>query len=587
MPLVLACLLSVTPERWVGFPPGQQRLASQGLWLVSALCALGGMLWSGQGGDIIPGFTADPLGCLFFFAFAIIGFCAERGGRFHSRMPLAAVSACLAALSTHPLALSGTGSAALVLAFSGRQSAAAGCLRTLLFAAACFPASFWTAIVAAFVCCTGEGRRRADFAQAPLLEAGCGLLVLCRTFLRPDCLVTPVMMATLLVGGVLLSLGRLAIVLTTSRASAAMVGLAILPASFAIISVGLIAYAQAADSALTAHCAAAVLALDIVIFWPVAAGFLCTGAWVAEGVGTDRLGRLGGLLLFAPRLAAFLAVALFLLTCMPPGPGFSILWLLVEATLGLLADGFAAALPALVFLFGVGAIIALTALAALRFAALLLLGSARSPRMAACSDVNWKSLWPVAGTLGLVGLANCLPGGLLRLVEPALESLSGTKVEVARQPWFTLAAPDGLSSWMPVGLVGMLAVVLGIVWLLKAKLLSGQSIVASPAREILPSVHVGETMPWLGGLTTRTQQLPFGDPLIWSGLDMAPTAIRAMLLPAGSRSKTGCRRVAWLFRKILKRLRHMIASSSEGADYGAAAVLALAACALCVMAFWS
>ena len=438
LPLVLACLLSVTPERWVGFPPGQQRLASQGLWLVAALCALGGVPWSGRGDGVIPGFTADPLGCLFFFTFAIIGLCAERGGRLHSRMSLAAASACLAALSVHPLALTATGSAALILAFSGRQSAAAGCLRTLLVAAACFPTSFWIAIVAAFVCCTGEGRRRADFTQAPLLEAGCGLLVLCRTFLRPDCLVTPAMMATLLAGGVLLSLGRLSIVLTTSRASAAMVGLAMLPASFAIISLGLIAYAQAADSALTAHCAAAVLALDILIFWPVAAGFLCAGAWMAEGVGSDRLGRLGGLLLFAPRLAALLAAALFLLTCLPPGPGFSILWLLVETTLGLLADGFASALPALVFLVGVGAVMALTTLAALRLAALLLLGSARSPRMAACSDVNWKSLWPVAGTLGVTGVASCLPGGLLRVVEPVLETLSGTRAEMVRQPWFTL-----------------------------------------------------------------------------------------------------------------------------------------------------
>ncbi|NHN87175.1 hypothetical protein [Acetobacter conturbans] len=590
MPVLLAGALSATPERWIGLPPGQQRLACQSVWLVAAACAFAALPWSeshSATGFSIPGFRFDSAGSLFLIVFATIGCCAERWVRPGGRLPLASAAACLAALADHPASLMVTGSTALMLALPGRRNAAAGCLRALLFAAACAPgplpaSSPWMAVMAALLCATGEGRRTPDCAVAPLLEAGCGVLVLCRALLRPETIATPGMTALLLGGGMCLALCRIAIALTTPRGSRAIAGLAMLPVALAIMALGLLMLAMTEGSILTAHAAASVLTLDLITLWPIAAAFLCAGGLVTEGAGSDHLGRLGGLILFAPRLSGLLAVALLALTLLPPTGGFSVLWLLVETALGLLPDGFTAALPSLTFLLGLGVIVALSGLAVLRLTALLLLGSARSPRMAACPDATWIALFPVLGTLLFACLTACVPGGVLRLTTPFLTRLTGGETDAPRPPLFTLVGPDGLSSWMPLGVTVLLLLILLAIRLLQEQAIRARRSSTPARRDILPGITAGETVPWLGGLPTREPHLPFGEPLIWSGLDMAPSSLKAVLFPvrtlpfwrrAGLRHRTG---------RTLRRLRTLIALATPLADYGAALVLVLAALALCL-----
>lgn len=200
------------------------------------------------------------------------------------RLPLACAAACLAAFASDTAALMVTGCLALVLAFPERQKASAGCLRALLFAAACSPGTVhgaeWMAIVAALVCAAGAGRRQPDFAVAPMLESGCGLLLLCRILLRSDSVITPAMTATLIAGGMMLAFVRVFSTLTTRKGSSANVGPAGLPAALSITSLGLLFLAGASGSALTAHAAAGTLVLGLVTLWPVAIAFLRTGGLI-------------------------------------------------------------------------------------------------------------------------------------------------------------------------------------------------------------------------------------------------------------------------------------------------------------------
>jgi formate hydrogenlyase subunit 3/multisubunit Na+/H+ antiporter MnhD subunit len=551
------------------------------MWLIAAMVALFVLPWSaGVMSSVLPFFTPDPLGCLFLVVFAILGCCSERWIRPGGRLPLACASACLVAFASDTAALMVTGCLALILAFPERQKASAGCLRTLLFAAACAPGSAsgveWMAIAAALACTAGAGRRQPDFAVAPMLEAGCGLLLLCRVLLRPDSVITPVMTATLIVGGMMLAFGRVLSTLTTRKGSIATVGLAGLPAALSISSLGLLLLAGASGSALTAHVAASALVLGLVILWPVSIAFLRTGGLIAEGAGSDQLGRLGGLILFAPRLAGLFAATLLILTFLPPASGFTILWLLVETALGLLPDGFAAALPSLAFLLALGVLVALTGLAALRLAALLLLGSARSPRMAACPDAVWPTLLPVSGSVLFAVVAGLVPGGVLRLAEPVLHQLTG-EARPTPQPFFTLVAPDGLSSWMPVGVTALLLLIVLIIRLAQQETLRSRGRAPTLKREILPDIHTGETTPWLGGLTARAPWLPFGEPLIWSGVDMVPSALRAVLFPQGRRRIMSRSLILRSGARCLHRLRRMLLKTAPFADHATAVVLVLAA----------
>lgn len=524
---------------------------------------------------------------------AATGCCAERWTRPGGRLPLAAAAACLAALASTPLTLAVTGGAALMLALPDRQNASRGCLRALLFTAACSPGQVWLAELAAFACCCAEGRRRTDFTVAPLIEAACGILVLCRTVLRPDSVVSPAMTVVLLAGSAGLLLLRLLRVMVTPRLSDMMAGLALLPAWLTLIALGLQMLATLNGSALAAHTASDALALTLVTLWPVAAAFLHTGGLVTQGAGSDRLARLGGLVLFAPRLAALLAAALAVLVLLPPAGGFSVLWLLVETILGLLPEGFAAVLPLLLLLCGLGVAVALGCLAALRMAALLFLGNARSPRMAACQDCSGKALFPAVAAFGLAVFAALVPGGVLRLASRALAQLPGS-VSAPGGPLFTLVAPDGLSVWTPAGVTLLLAGLLLVVRLLVVR--AGRAPVPAPRdvpSGILPGVSVGETNPWLGGLVTRTPLLPFGEPHIWSGADMAASAAREILLPESWRTRPlffgekrfPPRRVT---RFLLRFLRGTLRFGNgrmtrDQAEYGVAVVLLLAAILLCVM----
>lgn len=591
MPLILASLLSATAERWIGLPPGQQRLACQAMWLVAALGALFVLPWSaGDARSVLPFFTLDPLGCLFLVVFAILGCCSERWIRPGGRLPLACAVACLAAFANDAAALMVTGCLTLMLALPERQKASAGCLRVLLFAAACAPGvphgAEWMAIAAALACAAGAGRRQPDFAVAPMLESGCGLLLLCRVLLRPDTVITPAMTATLIAGGMLLAFVRVASALTTRKGCVANAGLAGLPAALSITSIGLLMLAGASGSALTAHAAACTLVLGLVTLWPVAIAFLRTGGLIAEGAGSDHLGRLGDLILFAPRLAGLFAVTLLILTFLPPASGFTILWQLVETALGLLPDGFAAALPSLAFLLALGVLVALTGLAALRLAALLLLGSARSPRMAACPDAIWPALVPVSGALLFAVLVGFVPGGVLRLAEPVLQQLTGAP-RVTPQPFFTLVAPDGLSSWMPLGVTALLLLIVLIIRLAQQQVLRSRTHAPVLKREILPDTHVGETTPWLGGLTTRAPWLPFGEPLIWSGVDMAPSSLRAVLFLWGRRRIMSRFRMLRLGARGLHRLRQVLWKTAPFADHATAVVLVLVALGISLSALLS
>lgn len=591
MPVILACLLSATAERWIGLPSGQQRLTCQGMWLVAALGALVVLPWSAvDARSVLPFFTLDPLGCLFLVVFAILGCCSERWIRPGGRLPLACAVACLAAFASDTAALMVTGCLALVLAFPERQKASAGCLRALLFAAACSPGTIhgseWMAIVAALVCTAGAGRRQPDFAVAPLLESGCGLLLLCRILLRSDSVITPAMTATLIAGGMMLAFVRVFSTLTTRKGSAANVGLAGLPAALSITSLGLLFLAGASGSALTAHAAAGTLVLGLVTLWPVATAFLRIGGLISEGAGSDHLGRLGGLILFAPRLAGLFAVTLLILTFLPPADGFTILWLLVETALGLLPDGFAAALPSLAFLLALGVLVALTGLAALRLAALLLLGSARSPRMAACPDAIWPALMPVSGSLLFAVVAGLVPGGVLRLAEPVLQQLTGAP-RLTPQPFFALVAPDGLSSWMPVGVTALLLMVVLVIRMAQQQALRSRTSAPVLKRDILPDIHTGETTPWLGGLTTRAPWLPFGEPLIWSGVDMAPSSLRSVLFLRRRHRIMSRSRMLRCGVRWLHRLRRMLRGTGPLADHATAVVLVLVALGISLSALLS
>ncbi|AQS84192.1 MAG: hypothetical protein ABF876_04655 [Acetobacter aceti] len=591
MPVILASLLSVTAERWIGLPPGQQRLACQGMWLIAALGALFVLPWSAADArSVLPVFTLDPLGCLFLMVFVLLGCCAERWIRPGGRLPLACAVASLAAFATDAVALMVTGCLALVLALPERQKASAGCLRILLFAAGCAPGPVhgaeWMAIVAALACAAGAGRRQADFAVAPMLEAGCGLLLLCRVLLRPDSIVTPAMTATLVAGGMTLAFVRVFSALTTRKSSVATMGLAGLPAALSITSLGLLSLASNSGSALTAHVAAGTLVLQLVTLWPVAIAFLRTGGLVSEGAGSDHLGRLGGLILFAPRLAGLFAATLLVLTFLPPAGGFTILWLQVETALGLLPDGFTAALPSLAFLLALGALVALTGLSALRLAGLLLLGGARSPRMAACPDAIWPALAPAMGALLFAIVTGLAPGGVLRLAEPVLQQLTGAS-RLTPQPVFTLVAPDGLSSWMPCGVTALLLMVVVIIRLVQQQALRSRTGALTLKREILPDIHTGETTPWLGGLTTRAPWLPFGEPLIWPGVDMAPSLLRSVLFPQGRLRFMSRLRMLRYGARCLCRLRRMLRTAAPFADHATAVVLVLVALGISLSALMS
>lgn len=557
-------------------------LACRGAWLLAAFAGLGLLAYPVR--TVMLGFAGDSLGGLFLFLFAMTGLSTD------DRLPagvwrnIACGAACLAALAVQPVALLVTGTLAQMLTFTTGRPFAAACGRLLLFAGGCVPGAGGLAAVAALGSGRASGYRQEGLSVSLGVSAGCATLALCRA-LSGDGTGRWEMAVALLVVALLLGACNAATALTSRRLGPVLAGIGLLPLVLALMAVGLTLLARLAGSPLSALAAAQALILDLLCFWPAALALLQVGDVVTRQAGSDHVGRMGGLALLAPSLATVLAGGLFILTVLPPSGGFGVFWLLAETLLALTPLNFAAALPWLLLLLALSALAVLGFLASLRVTILVLLGGPRSPRMAACADMSLREMMPLLAGLGVPTLLALAPGGLLRLAAPAVSELAGQPdVAGTPQPVLSLVGPDGLSSWTPVGLVAVVGILfLGLRLLRKRASVRDMS---AHLRPVFPDVTPGEVSPWADGMAFRSAWLPFGDPLLWPGTDLARAVLTRLLLPSSNLPRLVRRYGRRGIVRCLVLFRALVDMALRVEQHGLAAVLLLAVLALTVTALW-
>ncbi|GBQ29075.1 hypothetical protein AA0472_2901 [Acetobacter estunensis NRIC 0472] len=549
--------------------------------MLGALLALGLLPWSGSPArSQLPGLAFNTVQAIFFFAFAMTGLCAENPAVPGRRISLSCGAACLAALADQPFVLMGSGCCALLLTLSDRRGGARGMVRAFFFAAACGASVSGKGdglmLIATLACLLSEARAAPEFTLAPLMDAGCGLLLLIRTQVVTAPLGQSGAAFVLLALGIGLAALRLWRALATPEFGQAVTGLAMLPALIGAMTLALFGLAHDSGSTLTAHAAQTALILDFVVLWPAAAAFLAASALVREGAGSDRLNAMGGMIGLAPRLAAMFAVTLAGLLLLPPTGGFVVLWMLVESALGLLPDGFTAALPSLAFLLALGLVVALVALVVLRLGMLVLMGGARRSRMAVCPDASWFALMPVALAAGCSFFLSLVPGLVRWLAAASVEGKEKPSI-------FALGAPDGLSFLLPSGFMTLLFVLIGAVRLVQVRHETRLAHTTAVRPSPFGSHEKEAASPWLGGLVVCSPVSPFGEPLLWPGADLVVSILRTVFrlerLPKWRKEGR------WMpgSRHLWRRIRRIWGDGTQASGI----VLALVAVVLCLAAWWS
>ncbi|MFN8591030.1 MAG: proton-conducting transporter membrane subunit [Thermomicrobiales bacterium] len=245
--------------------------------------------------------------------------------------------------------------------------------------------------------------------------------------------------------------------------------------------VGLITTGLGAAALLSAggHAAAAALALVAalvhVLNHAMFKGLLFLGAGAVQtGSGTRDLERLGGLIKRMPKTAALALVGAVAIAALPPLNGFVGEWLLLQSLLQLGTHGGTALAPTAAAI-GAGAI-ALTgalALAALvRFYGVGFLGQPRSETARTAHEVPASMLGGMALLAVLCVLFGVVPGISLRLLQPVSTSLVGATAQPALGGLRPFAASLLPGAYAPIALIGLLAVVGALPWLV-ARLIGG------------------------------------------------------------------------------------------------------------------
>jgi NADH:ubiquinone oxidoreductase subunit 5 (subunit L)/multisubunit Na+/H+ antiporter MnhA subunit len=161
---------------------------------------------------------------------------------------------------------------------------------------------------------------------------------------------------------------------------------------------------------------------------------------ILNATGRRDLDGLGGLIHRMPVTAALALVGVTAIAALPPLNGFVSEWLLFQAVL----QSPELPEPALQFLVpAAGALLALTAALAaacfVRFYGIAFLGRPRTPDAAGAVETDRWSLSAMGLLAALCVLVGILPGALLDLMAPAVETALGGRVPPqVNNPWLTL-----------------------------------------------------------------------------------------------------------------------------------------------------
>lgn len=271
-------------------------------------------------------------------------------------------------------------------------------------------------------------------------------------------------------------------------------------AGLAVMALGLCVIDQAADlptAAAFALASATVLTVASATAGTLAA--LCAES-ISRGAGTGRLARLGGLRQTMPAASVLLALALLVLSVLPPSGTFAGVWLLAQAILGgprsggLLAQG-----PLALAAAALAASATLATVAGLRLIGIVLLGRPRTAKAAGAEDIGRWDRLVLAALAAVAVLAGLFPGGIVRLLaHPAIVALTGTGLS-GRAGWMTLSASPNTPGYATLPVLALLLLAAGGVLLATRRY---------RAEARLSAV-------WTGG-QPPDPTLPFGDPLAQS-----------------------------------------------------------------------
>jgi formate hydrogenlyase subunit 3/multisubunit Na+/H+ antiporter MnhD subunit len=231
----------------------------------------------------------------------------------------------------------------------------------------------------------------------------------------------------------------------------------------------------------------------------------CSDA-VESGAGTRRLDRLGGVIHRMPVTSGAWLVGLFTIAVLPPGLGFAAFWLAFQSLLAAARiGGLGLGLLITAVTILTGASVGLTALAALRLAAVALLGRPRTPRAAAADEAPRDVRLRLLGVTLLVGLLGVVPG--LALL-PSSGWIHGGA---------TVVSPLGLRTGLEApGYASIfVAILLAIAWIVLSRLRRQFPARREPA--------------WSGGFAAPPAWMPFGDPATQMGSDSFVAPLNAVL----------------------------------------------------------
>ncbi|GEN58410.1 hypothetical protein [Acetobacter nitrogenifigens] len=571
---------------------------SVALWVAAPLCGVccaafpAVAVWPFPSGAAFA--RPDAIGALFLFPLALVplalagaSHAAATSAGARDRTDWGYALACLATFCVDPVLLAFVVSGAVLVAARPSRGGGDVAAPALLLGAACLWRSDWLICGALLLCVSGGGTKRVD--RSHLLVMSLALLVASRSVLQHAEPLAAGPTALLMAGALVVGAWRAVRALACRTLSEALLSLASIVFAFMLVAAALAAQARAADMALSASTAEKAFVLGLVTVWPAAAVLLALGDAVTARAGSDHLDRLGGLPLFAPRLASLFAGALFLVSFLPPSGAFSLLWLETEIVLESPAgDSLAAKTPFLLTLACFGALVGLAGLASARVATQTLLGGARTPRMAATQDVAWPEATPVLCGLGLTMAAALAPGVLFFAARPVLRAFSGGAGFTDQTQLLSLIAPDGLSRFTPLALFVCVVFAASLARIAKVRP-ARQSPMEDASGSRFGAAFLAErgssqSAPWAGGMKTRASWLPFGEPRIWPSLSMQGDLARVLLWPGcGATWRRGLRRQA---RLLITGVRILSVRVSRVEDQGLAIALALAGLGLIIGALW-
>ncbi len=320
--------------------------------------------------------------------------------------------------------------------------------------------------------------------------------------------------APLLAGGALAALAGALRALREDEVARLLSSVALHHLGLATMALGLVAGLHAADLGPVAAVAggAALLhllaqALFLALLWVAAAE-------LAQGAGSRRLDRLGGLIHAMPAVAYAALAGVAAASMVPPLSGYAGMWLLAQALVAAWRVGALGFQVLAVLSVAIVAIAVATVLAALlRFWGLAFLGRPRTPRTLGAQEaapLPRAMLAALAGTAIVIGL---FPGALLKLAEPALMLLASHGGPAEIDAWGMSAGPSA-ADYLPLALALLLAVLTGLV--------VGALRRTSPR----PVTHVPL---WDDGFAAPPPHYPFGDPATQPGAAAMGIAMRPPL----------------------------------------------------------